>query len=189
MRQNVRAGQSSQLVHSGPRLTDWGKRMVKIVAIEAGHWPDVWRILEPVFRAGETYPYAMDISESAARKTWIDAPRATYVALGDGDAVLGTFYIKPNQPTLGAHVCNCGYVVDPAARGQGVAAKMCVASQVEALKLGFSAMQYNLVVSTNKSAVALWQRQGFSVVGNLPKAFKHARLGLVDAFVMYKELS
>lgn len=161
--------------------------MVKFEAIKAAHWPAVWQMLEPVFRAGETYPYAMDISEAAAKVKWLDEPRATYVAIKDGE-VLGTFYIKPNQPTLGAHVCNCGYVVATAARGQGIAAQMCEWSQVEAVRLGFSAMQYNLVVATNTGAVALWQRQGFDVVGNLPKAFHHAKLGLVDALVMYKLL-
>ncbi len=154
----------------------------------AKHWPEIWDILRPVFRAGETYPFAPDIPENQARMVWSDAPMATYVALR-ADKVVGTFYIKPNQPKLGAHVCNCGYVVDGAARGQGVAAQMCVFSQIEALRLGFSAMQYNLVVSSNKSAVALWQRQGFDIIATLPKAFNHKRLGLVDAHVMHKFLS
>lgn len=161
--------------------------MLEFEEITEAHWPAVWGIIEPVFRAGETYPYAMDISEAEAKEKWINQPKATYVATKNGE-VLGTFYIKPNQPTLGAHVCNCGYVVGEAARGQGVAAQMCAFSQEEAVRLGFSAMQYNLVVATNTGAVALWQRQGFQVVGNLPKAFKHAKLGLVDALVMYKEL-
>ena len=85
-------------------------------------------------------------------------------------------------------MCNCGYIVGAAARGRGLGAKMCVWSQEEARRLGFKAMQYNLVVSTNQTAVALWQRQGFDIVGRLPNAFDHARLGMVDAFVMYKEL-
>ncbi len=49
-------------------------------------------------------------------------------------------------------------------------------------------MQYNLVVSTNKRAVRLWQKHGFAIVGTMPNAFRHARFGYVDAFVMYKEL-
>jgi len=49
-------------------------------------------------------------------------------------------------------------------------------------------MQFNLVVSTNERAVRLWKRLGFEVVGILPKAFQHLKLGLVDAFVMFKVL-
>lgn len=162
-------------------------QMIRFDEIEAKHWPDVWAMLKPVFRAGETYPQPVDISEEEARHFWMCPPLESYVAVVDGKA-LGTFYIKPNQPGLGAHVCNCGYVVSEAARGRRLGAQMCAWSQSEARRLGYRAMQYNLVVSTNEVAVALWQRQGFDIVGRLPKAFNHARLGMVDAFVMYKEL-
>ncbi len=49
-------------------------------------------------------------------------------------------------------------------------------------------MQHNLVVATNEGAIRLWKKHGFVVIGRLPKAFRHARLGFVDAFVMYKQL-
>ncbi len=161
--------------------------MIVFEALSAAHWPQVWAILEPVFNAGETYPQAMDTSEAEARAYWMGQPLRSYVAVKNG-TVLGVLYIKPNQPALGAHVCNCGYAVLPAARGQGVGGLMCDWSQVEARRLGYLAMQYNLVVSTNEVAMALWQRHGFAIVGRLARAFKHKRLGLVDAFVMYKEL-
>lgn len=161
--------------------------MIEFEDMNAGHWPQVWAILEPVFRAGETYPQSPDTTEAEARGYWMNPPLKSYVALKDG-AVLGVFYIKPNQSTLGAHVCNCGYAVSPDARGQGVGGLMCDWSQEEARRLGYLAMQYNLVVSTNAVAVALWQRHGFEIVGRLARAFRHKRLGLVDAFVMYKEL-
>ncbi len=154
---------------------------------EIDDWPEIWAILEPVFRAGETYPFARDISEAEAKRVWIDAPQATYVARDD--TLLGTFYIKPNQPTLAAHICNCGYVTAAMARGKGVAGQMCEFSQTEAMRLGFLAMQYNLVVATNTGAVALWQRQGFEIIGTIPKAFQHATQGLVAAHVMYKDLA
>jgi ribosomal protein S18 acetylase RimI-like enzyme len=65
---------------------------------------------------------------------------------------------------------------------------MCEHSQAEAKRMGFRAMQFNIVVSTNATAVRLWQRLGFEIVGRLPGAFKHSKLGFVDAFVMYKQL-
>ncbi len=103
--------------------------------------------------------------------------------------LLGTYFIKPNQPGLGAHVCNCGYVVAPAAQGQGIASALCQHSQAQAVAMGFLAMQFNLVATTNERAVRLWQRLGFTTVGRLPGAFRHQRLGLVDALVMFKTLS
>ncbi|MBN1834443.1 MAG: GNAT family N-acetyltransferase [Spirochaetales bacterium] len=165
--------------------------MIRIVAFQARHWDSVWRVLEPVFRAGETYAFSPDITQEEARRLWIDVPARTFVAAEDaktGEVVLGTYYLKPNQPSLGAHVCNCGYVVAQHARGRGIASAMCEHSQAEARGMGFRAMQYNLVVVSNEGAVRLWKKHGFTVVGVLPGAFRHPRLGYVDALVMFKQL-
>ena len=150
-------------------------------------WLPTWRIIEPVFRAGETYTFSPDITEDEAHKAWVEVPSATFVAVDSKDELFGTYFIKPNQPGLGSHVCNCGYIVSRHARKKGVASAMCEHSQREAIRRGFRAMQYNFVVSTNEGAVRLWKKHGFEIVGALPKAFRHPKLGFVDAFVMYKQ--
>jgi RimJ/RimL family protein N-acetyltransferase len=162
--------------------------MIKIRPFEEADWVATWRIIEPVFRAGETYAFSPDITKDEAHQVWVEMPAATFVAVDENSEVVGTYYIKPNQPALGAHVCNCGYIVAEKARGKGIASEMCEHSQREAILQGFRAMQYNLVVSTNEGAIRLWKRHGFDVIGTLPKAFRHRRLGFVDAFVMYKQL-
>jgi ribosomal protein S18 acetylase RimI-like enzyme len=151
-------------------------------------WDHIWPIIEKVFRVGETYAFSPEITEQDAHKVWIELPQETYVVTGQDNAILGTYYIKPNQPGLGAHVCNCGYIVSEKARGQGVASSMCEHSQQVAVKLGFRAMQYNLVVSTNEVAIRLWVKLGFQVIGILPSAFNSKSAGYVDALVMYKKL-
>ena len=145
-------------------------------------------MIKPVFRAGETYAFSPDISEEEAYRAWIEAPLATYVAVNENKTILGTYYIKPNQPSLGAHVANCGYIVAQQFQNRGIAAQMCDHSQAEAVRAGFLAMQFNLVVTTNESAIHLWQKKGFAIIGTLPKAFLHKKLGLTDACVMYKML-
>jgi ribosomal protein S18 acetylase RimI-like enzyme len=114
-------------------------------------------------------------------------PARTFVAELDG-RVVGTYLLRPNQPGLGSHVANAGYMVDPAYRGRGLASAMCRHSLSLARELGFRAMQFNFVVSTNATAVALWERHGFTTVGRLPLAFRHATLGEVDALVMHRFL-
>lgn len=156
--------------------------------LQEGDWPRVWEIMRPVIRAGETYPYARDMDAAGAHQMWIDIPQVSFIAENETGDLLGTYYIKPNQPTLGAHVANCGYIVAERARGQGVATLMCEHSQGEAIKLGYRAMQYNLVVKTNAASVYLWQKLGFNIVGDLRGAFAHPAYGYVDAYVMYKEL-
>ncbi len=162
--------------------------MFKIRTYEEKDLAAVWAIIESVFRAGTSYAFSPKITETEAKKVWLEVPKATYVCENEAGNILATYYIKPNQPTLGAHVCNCGYIVSEHVRGQGIASSMCQHSQQEALGLGFKAMQYNLVVASNEGAIRLWKKLGFSVIGVLPKAFQHPQLGFVDAMIMYKQL-
>lgn len=162
--------------------------MLHIRAAVDADWPALWAILEPTFRRGDTYTYPTDITEAQARQSWTQVPTAIFVACHEDGTVLGTYVIKANQPGQGAHVSNCGYVVSDAARGLGVASALCEHSQQQALRMGFLAMQFNFVVSTNEGAVRLWRKMGFVVVGTLPGAFRHPQRGFVDAFVMFKQL-
>lgn len=161
--------------------------MTEIRPAGKGDFGGIWPIMRAVFEEGETYPHSGAISEEAAFDYWIKSPTATYVAL-DGGRVKGTYYVRPNQPHRGAHVCNAGYMVSPEARNRGVGTAMGRHSLNQARALGFTAMQFNLVVATNLPSIRIWEKLGFRKAGTLPKAFDHKKLGLVDAFVMYREL-
>ncbi|OEF97609.1 GNAT family N-acetyltransferase [Desulfuribacillus alkaliarsenatis] len=147
-------------------------------------FPQIWQLLEPVFKKGDSYPHPPDMTKEDAFHAWMEIPTATYIVIKNKE-IIGTYYIKTNQIGLGSHVCNCGYVVGEAARGYGLGRIMCEHSKRQAKKLGYKAMQYNLVVSTNEVAVHLWKSCGFELIGTLPKAFNHLEKGFVDAHVMY----
>ena len=147
----------------------------------------LWSILEPVIRAGETYTLDPALSEAEALAYWLGPDKESFVAEADG-AVLGSFYIRPNQAGGGAHVCNCGFMTAPAAAGRGVARAMGGHALAHARACGYRAMQFNFVVSTNTRALRLWESLGFAVVGRLPLAFRHPSLGYVDALVMFRAL-
>ncbi len=147
----------------------------------------LWAIIEPVIRAGDTYMYSPSSTREEMLAIWFTPGKHSYVAEIDGQ-VVGTFFIYANQPGLGSHVANAGYMVHPNFRGLGLAKAMCLFSLDEARRLGFKAMQFNAVVSTNTVAVKLWERCGFAVIGTIPKAYQHQTLGLVDTFVMYQWL-
>ncbi|GAA3965178.1 N-acetyltransferase [Allohahella marinimesophila] len=147
----------------------------------------IWPIFHEIAAAGETYAYRRDTTKSEALSIWLASPQKTFVFEEDG-RVLGTYYIKSNQQGPGDHVCNCGYMVASAARGRGLATAMCQHSQEVAIQLGYKAMQFNFVASTNGGAVLLWHKLGFATVGRLPGAFCHHSKGYVDALVMYKWL-
>ncbi len=147
----------------------------------------IWPIFYEIVSKGETYGYPRDTSKSEALKIWLYAPKETYV-IEEDNQVLGTYYIKTNQLGPGRHVCNCGYMVSSKAQGRGMATSMCKHSQKIAVNLGYKAMQFNFVASTNEVAINLWKKLGFDVVGCLPKAFNHPKNGFINAFVMYKWL-
>jgi L-amino acid N-acyltransferase YncA len=148
---------------------------------------DVWRIFHEVVAAGDTYAFPPDTTRDQALALWFPAGGWTYVAELDG-AVVATYLMKANQPGQGAHTANCGYMVQGSAAGRGVGEALCRHSLDEARRLGFRAMQFNLVVSTNTRAVALWKRCGFAIVGTVPQAFRHPTQGFVDAYVMHRFL-
>ena len=151
-------------------------------------WPALWPIVEAVVRAGETYAYPRDLTESAARTIWMQtAPGMTLVAV-EGDHVLGSARITPNQRGGGAHVANASVMVGAAARGLGVGRLLGETAVDWARNAGFRAIQFNAVVETNAVAVALWRSLGFETIGTVPDAFDHPMKGLVGLHIMHRQL-
>ena len=160
---------------------------IKIREATTEDFEAIWPIFDAVVSVGETYAYATDTTQEQAYHIWMELPRKTYVVEQNGE-ILATYYLKSNQAGPGDHVCNCGHMVSSDARRQGLATTMCEHSMTIAKSLGYKAMQYNFVASTNDGAVRLWEKLGFEIVGCVPKAFKHPQEGYVDAYVMYQWL-
>jgi len=148
----------------------------------------LWSILEPTIRAGETYPLERDMGEAEAVAYWLQPAHETFVAIGDQQRIVGTYYLRANQGGGGSHVANCGYMTLPAAGGRGIGRAMCEHSLERARARGFRAMQFNFVIASNERAVHLWTSVGFEIIGRLPLAFQHPTLGYVDAQVMFRKL-
>lgn len=160
---------------------------MEIRLAENSDWDRIWEIFHAVISTGDTLAQDPGTTKDEAHAYWMGAGTRTYVVLVNG-RIEGSYLLRPNQPGLGSHVANAGYIVDPAARGHGLGRKLCEHSLREAKRLGFVGMQFNFVISTNERAVGLWRAMGFSIVGTLPKAYRHARLGFVDAYVMHRFL-
>lgn len=147
---------------------------------------DLWAILHEVFAAGETYAYPPDTDRETGLASWTAEPAHVWVAEVDG-RIVGTSRVMSNQPGLGSHVANGSYIVAPDAEGRGVGRALAEHSLRAAKALGYRAMQFNLVVSTNERAIALWHSLGFETVGRLQGAFELDGRD-VDALVMYRRL-
>jgi L-amino acid N-acyltransferase YncA len=147
----------------------------------------IWRIFHAVAAGGDTYTFAPDTPRPDALAYFIGPGIASWV-IEDAGRVIGMYKLIPNHGGRGSHVANASFMVDPAAQGSGAGRAMGEHCLDQARLAGYEAMQFNFVVSTNVAAVELWKKLGFEIVGTLPKAFRHARLGDVDAYVMHRFL-
>jgi L-amino acid N-acyltransferase YncA len=147
----------------------------------------IWQIFHEVIATGETYPLDPNISREDALAYWFQRGAHAYVADNDGE-IVASYMLHANQSGGGAHVANAAFIVAEGARGQGTGRAMGEHCLKEARRLGFRAMQFNFVVSTNESAVKLWQDLGMRIVGTLPGAFRHPMRGYVDVYIMFQSL-
>ena len=148
---------------------------------------DVWKIIQQVISGGDTYVFSPDSSKEKMLSFWFGNDRHTYVATSAGK-IVGTFLLKDNQPDLGSHVANGAYMTSPASTGQGVGKLMGEYSIQEAKRLGYKAIQFNIVIKSNTRAVKLWQKIGFEIIGEIPDAFNHRQLGMTNAYIMYSKV-
>lgn len=147
----------------------------------------MWPIFQQVVGEETTYVFASDTRYEDAFAYWFGPGIASYVEEYDGQ-IVGMYKLIPNQRDLGRHVANASFMVSPEHNGKGIGRNLGLHCLQEAKKAGYEAMQFNFVISTNEGAVALWQKLGFSIVGTLPKVFRHHELGYVDAYVMHRFL-
>ena len=147
----------------------------------------VWKIIHRVISKGDTYVFSPDSSKEKMLGFWFGSDKHTYVATSD-DEIVGTFLLKNNQPDLGSHVANGAYMTSPDFAGKGVGKLMGEYSIEEARRLGYKAMQFNIVIKSNERAVKLWQKIGFQIIGEIPDAFNHRELGMTNAYIMYRKV-
>ncbi len=147
----------------------------------------IWSILQPIIINGDVFAYNPKSSKMDMLAYWFSPEKYVYIAKIDTE-IVGTFFIQKNQPGLGSHVANASYAVKYDKNGLGIGKKMGKFSLDAAKSLGFKAMQFNLVIKSNEKAVKLWQSIGFQIIGEIPDAFDHYKLGMTNAYIMYQKL-
>jgi ribosomal protein S18 acetylase RimI-like enzyme len=161
--------------------------MITIRKATAADNDQIWEIIQQVIAGGDTYVFDPHSSKEKMLAYWCAPDRHTYVATIN-NKVVGSFVIRDNQPDLGSHIANGAYMTSPSASGQGIGRTMGAFSIEEAKRLGYKAMQFNIVIKSNERAVRLWQSLGFTIIGEIPEAFNHTQNGLTNAYIMYRKL-
>lgn len=99
------------------------------------------------------------------------------------ERVVGAYHLEPNHPGRGSHVGHLSVLVRSTHRSVGLGSKLIEDAVGRAPGLGFKALQANLLAATNEASIKACEAAGFQRVGVLPRAFRHASAGLVDAYV------
>jgi ribosomal protein S18 acetylase RimI-like enzyme len=147
----------------------------------------LWDIFHEVGKGGDTYAHTGEMTKDQFITYWLAPTNHVYVAELDGN-IAGTFLLRQNHWGRGSHIANGAYMVHSGFRGHRIGKTLGQHSIDEAKRLGFKAIQFNYVVSTNQIAINLWKSLGFNVIGTVPQGFNHAKLGMVDALIMHRFL-
>jgi GNAT superfamily N-acetyltransferase len=161
---------------------------VQIRDATAADWPAMWPFMSQIIRAGETYTYDRDLTEDAAKASWmLEPPDRTVVAV-DGDTILGTAKMNRNHGGGGSHIASASFMVDSTHGGRGVGRVLGEEVISWATGAGYRAIQFNAVVESNTRAVHLWKSLGFEIIGTLPEGFLHPTKGYVGLHIMHRPL-
>ncbi len=161
---------------------------IEIRAALESDFDAMWAIFQELIASGDTYYFAADTSREDCHAYWFGPGVQSFVAILNQERLVGMYRLIPNQRDRGAHVANASFMVSPAAQGIGMGKLMGRDCLARAKREGYLAMQFNYVVSSNVAAVLLWKKLGFSIIGTLPRAYRHQLLGFVDVYVMYQLL-
>ena len=99
--------------------------------------------------------------------------------------MVGLYILHPNNVGRCAHIANASYAVAPGARGQGIGRTLVVHSLQTAKESGFLGLQYNAVVTTNETAVHLYEKLGFQRLARIENGFR-ADDGYRDTYIFFK---
>jgi L-amino acid N-acyltransferase YncA len=155
----------------------------------AADWAGIWPFMREIVRAGETFSWNRDLSESAARDRWYAGPPTHTIVAADTDgSVLGTAVTGPNHEGPAGHIATASFMVDPAHSGRGVGRALGERVLELAREDGYRGMQFNAVVETNTRAVGLWRALGFEILTTVPEGFYHPTHGYVGLHIMFQRL-
>ena len=112
----------------------------------------------------------------------------TGIAVNENDEIVGLYILHPNNIGRCGHICNASYAVKSTVRGQGVGRELVTDCLGKAKEIGFRVIQFNAVVKSNTTALALYKKLGFIQLGTIPGGFLNKDGVYEDIIVHYKEL-
>lgn len=86
--------------------------------------------------------------------------------------IVGLYILHPNNVGRCGHICNASYAVSAEWRGHHIGEMLVRHSLIKGKEYGFRILQFNAVVQSNESALALYRKLGFVQLGIIPGGFR-----------------
>lgn len=144
---------------------------------------DIWN---SVVEDGNAFPQTEMLLPESGR-AFFRNQSFTGVAVTDG-VVSGIYILHPNNVGRCGHICNASYAVRRDMRGEHIGEKLVRDCIERAGRLGFRILQFNAVVASNKPALSLYKKLGFTRLGVIPNGFRNRNGQYEDIIPHYIEL-
>lgn len=145
----------------------------------------IWPLFKETVSQSNTFIYNPNITEEEAKKLW--ETDIIYAAFNKEEVPIGTYRLRNNQLHRGSHIANASFMVSKTYQSQGIGRLLAQHCLDTAKKLGYLAMQFNMVLCHNRKSLSLWLSLGFKVICRIPKAYKIKENTYEDALVLFKE--
>ena len=170
-------------------LIQGGKKTMEITVREfrSEDTKDAIAIWNEVVDQGKAFPQLEDLGVEDG-EAFFKEQSYTGIAVNENDEIVGLYILHPNNIGRCGHICNASYAVKSTVRGQGVGKAIVTDCLEKAKEIGFRVLQFNAVVKSNTTALALYKKLGFTQLGTIPGGFLNKDGVYEDIIVHYKEL-
>lgn len=155
----------------------------KYTESDLSHMIPIWN---DIVEEGMTFPQEKPLMPEEAQSFFAEQSY-TGVAEENGE-ILGLYIVHPDNVGRCEHIANASYGIKSGQRGRHIGEKLVVDSLEIAGGLGFQIMKFNAVVATNKGAIHLYKKLGFTSLGVIPNGFKQKDGRYADIFLFYIEI-
>ena len=152
---------------------------------DAAQAAEIWN---EVVEDGKAFPQMETLDEVTGHAFFTEQ---TYTGVAYDAAtgeLVGLYILHPNNVGRCGHICNASYAVRSDMKGKHIGELLVTDCLKKAKELGYKILQFNAVVATNTSALALYKKLGFVQLGVIPGGFLMKDGHYEDIIVHYHTL-
>lgn len=148
--------------------------------------PQMQAVWNDIVKEGNSFPQTDCLNETEAASFFAEQ---SYTGVADENGeIVGLYILHPNNIGRCGHIANSSYAVKKGQRGKGIGELLVRDSLKTAKSLQFQIMQFNAVVASNKGAIHLYQKLGFTQLGTIPKGFRLPDDTFADIILFYIQI-